>query len=141
MDHVLIEKAESLERCISQVHSYYVGHEAEFLTDFMRQDAIVLNLQRACQIAIDMAMRTARLRRLDLPESSADIFHVLERAGLLESVLAARLVGMVGFRNVSVHEYRKLDMNVVRSIIEHHLADLLALSEAILRADAARPPA
>ena len=48
MDRVLVEKAESLERCIAQVRTYYVGHEAEFRTDHMRQDAIILNLERAC---------------------------------------------------------------------------------------------
>ena len=42
---------------------------------------------------------------------------------------------MVGFRNIAVHEYRKLDLAKVRYIIEHRLDDLLAFSKAMLLAD------
>ena len=31
---------------------------------------------------------------------------------------ASALAGMVGFRNVAVHAYRKLDMEIVRTIVK-----------------------
>jgi uncharacterized protein YutE (UPF0331/DUF86 family) len=45
------------------------------------------------------------------------------------------MIAMVGFRNIAVHEYRKLDLATVRRIIEHRLDDLLAFSKAMLQAD------
>jgi uncharacterized protein YutE (UPF0331/DUF86 family) len=42
---------------------------------------------------------------------------------LLSSPLAERMRRMVGFRNVAVHEYRRLDPAVVRTIVEHRLGD------------------
>jgi len=96
-DDILQEKAGSIERCIVRVRAKYVGHEAELEHDLDLQDIIVLNLQRACQIAIDMGMRKGRLRRLGLPKDSAEIFAILQAAGLLKKELATSLRRMVGF--------------------------------------------
>jgi uncharacterized protein YutE (UPF0331/DUF86 family) len=40
---------------------------------------------------------------------------------------------MVGFRNIAVHNYRELDMNIVRSVIEHRLEDLNSFAALMLK--------
>jgi len=40
----------------------------------------------------------------------------------------------VGFRNVAVHDYRKLDLAVVRSIVAHHLDDFLTFGREAMKA-------
>ena len=79
MDAILLRKAGSLERCIARVLDKYQGNEAAFDDDIDLQDIIVLNLQRACQTAIDMALRIGRLRRLAL-YSSPMAWSVMPRA-------------------------------------------------------------
>lgn len=37
----------------------------------------------------------------------------------------------VGFRNVLVHAYDKVDLRVVQDVMTHHLDDLLALVQAV----------
>ena len=39
---------------------------------------------------------------------------------------------MTGFRNVAVHEYRKLDPRIVDSIVRNRLGDLRDFAKAIL---------
>jgi uncharacterized protein YutE (UPF0331/DUF86 family) len=134
-DEVLLSKAESIERCIRRVREEYVGHEDEFEVDWTRQDAIILNLQRACEAAIDMANRMIKLRRLGYPKESKESFAILQRAKTLDRSTSLTMQAMVGFRNVAVHEYRKLDLAKVRDIIEHRLDDLLAFSKTMLDAD------
>jgi uncharacterized protein YutE (UPF0331/DUF86 family) len=134
-DEVLLSKAESVERCVARVRSLYVGHEEEFGTNWDRQDAAVLNLQRACEQVIDMANRMIKLRRLRYPKESKDSFRHLADAGLIDQELGSSMEAMVGFRNVAVHQYQELDIVKVRHIIEHRLDDLLAFSKAMLRAD------
>ncbi len=118
MDDVLVNKAATIERCVRRVREEYVGHEDEFETNFTRQDSIILNLQRACEAAIDMGMRAVRLRRLGAPQSSRDVFKLLEGAGLLPPELAASMAAMVGFRNLAVHDYRALNLAITRALIE-----------------------
>jgi predicted nucleotidyltransferase len=41
--------------------------------------------------------------------------------------VAERMRRMVGFRNVAVHEYRRLDPAVVSTVVEHRLGDFADL--------------
>jgi uncharacterized protein YutE (UPF0331/DUF86 family) len=139
-DDVILGKARIIERCLRQVAAYYQGHEADLETDLMLQDAILLNLQRAAEAAIDLAMHVVRVRRLGLPRESREAFALLHQAGLLDEETTRRMQSMVGFRNVAVHDYRKLDLGILRTIIEHRSRDFLALTAQMLRlADIAGP--
>ena len=71
---MLWSKRETIERCIRRAREEYVGHEDEFGTNLTRQDAAILNLQRACEACIDMANRMIKLRRLGYPKESKDSF-------------------------------------------------------------------
>ena len=119
----------------SQIDAARTGSEGEFELNFTRQDAILLNLQRACEACIDMANRMIKLRRLGYPKESKDSFEILSRAMVLDRPNSMTMQAMVGFRNVAVYQYRALDLAKVRYIIEHRLDDLLAFSKAMLHAD------
>ena len=58
---------------------------------------------------------------------------MLEGARLLDPHLADRLKKMVGFRNVAIHDYQKLNLDIVRRIIVDHLDDFLAFTQLLLR--------
>lgn len=38
---------------------------------------------------------------------------------------------MVGFRNIAIHNYQKLNIKIIQAIIEKHLKDLVSFSEII----------
>jgi len=122
-DDVLLNKAAIIERCLTRVAEEYEGHESELDTNFTRQDAIVLNLLRACEASIDAAMHIVRQRRLGLPQESRDAFRLIEEAGLLTKELSNQMQKMVGFRNVAIHDYRKLSLEILRSILSNRLGD------------------
>ncbi len=103
MDDVLLNKAASIERCLVRVREEYVGAESQLETNFTRQDAIVLNLLRAAENAIDAAMHVVRVERLGVPQQSRDAFGLLENSGLIDPELSRRMKAMVGFRNIAVH--------------------------------------
>jgi uncharacterized protein YutE (UPF0331/DUF86 family) len=123
-DDVLLAKAGIIERTLARVQEDYEGSEHLLATDMRRQDAIILNLQRACQAAIDGAMRLVRRRGLGFPQDSRQAFDLLELDRCLDADLAARLRAMVGFRNIAVHDYQRLSLPVLTSILDGHLGDL-----------------
>jgi hypothetical protein len=63
MDDVVLNKAATVERCILRAREVYAGDPAHLSTDLTRQDSIVLNLQRACEAAIDLAMHLVPITR------------------------------------------------------------------------------
>jgi len=102
-----------------------------------------MNLQRACELSIDIANHLIKIRKLGLPQDSRDSFELLQRAGLIdESTMRAlqAMVGfrnilvLVGFRNILVHEYRKLDLSIMVRIIENHARELLDFTNVALAA-------
>jgi uncharacterized protein YutE (UPF0331/DUF86 family) len=130
-DDVVIQKVASIDRCLASVRRY-VADDLDRLKDAMVLDAVVLNLQRACEMAIDAACREVSRRRLGVPTDSADAFTLLERESLLSPRVAERMRRMVGFRNVAVHEYRRLDPAVVRTVVQHRLGDFEDLCRELL---------
>lgn len=54
-DDVLLNKAATIERCVARAREEYAKNPATFAEDLTRQDAAILNIQRACEAALDMA--------------------------------------------------------------------------------------
>ncbi|MFV1976612.1 MAG: DUF86 domain-containing protein, partial [Candidatus Scalindua sp.] len=91
------------------------------------------NLQRACEQAIDLANHTIRVRKLGLPKESKESFRLLAQNSIIPDGLADKLEKMIGFRNTLVHEYQKLDINLMIDVIENHLDDLLNFTNYIVK--------
>lgn len=135
-DLVLRCEVVSIGRWLDRVR-HLVGGQPERLADQTIEDAVVLNLQRACEAAIAAAMRVVAQRRLGLPQDSREAFTLLERAALLEPNVADRMRKMVGFRNVAVHAYQELDKAIVTDIASNRLGDFEALAAAVMRIEPA----
>jgi uncharacterized protein YutE (UPF0331/DUF86 family) len=133
----LAQKAARLARCVARVREEFAA-TADFSHDFSRQDAAILNIQRACEQAIDMGTMVISHHQLGMPRSAKDVFVVLHDHALIGAPMAKSLQGMVGFRNIAVHEYDALDMGVVLSVITERLDDLLEFAATVLRH--AQPP-
>ncbi|HEX7338813.1 MAG TPA: DUF86 domain-containing protein [Rhodanobacteraceae bacterium] len=118
---------------MARIGEEYTGHETTLETDFTRQDSIILNLQRACEAAIDLAMHTSRIHRLGLPQDARDAFTALETARLITPHIAERMRAMVGFRNIAVHQYQRLSLPILRAILDEHLEDFTAFTRSLIQ--------
>lgn len=132
VDDVLINKAAIIERCVRRAREEYQAAGAHFATDFTRQDAAILNVQRACEAALDMGQHVIRIHRLGVPQSARDVFALLGQADWIETPLVAALQRMVGFRNIAVHEYQKLLIPIAEKVISEHLEEFLQYSQQML---------
>ena len=133
-DDVIVNKAASIERCLQRIQEEYAGNMQNLVANQTKQDAIILNLQRACETAIDLAMYVVSQRKLGVPQDSRDAFTLLQTAGILPAELAIRMQRMVGFRNVAIHEYTRPNLEVVHSIITKQLDDFRTFSSTIVKA-------
>ena len=134
-DDVLLNKAATIERCVARAREEYNADPATFATIFTRQDAAVLNIQRACEVALDIGQRLIRRERLGVPQGARDVFDLLERGQWIDASLAGDLKRMVAFRNIAVHDYRSLLLPITVNIITQHLGDFLRFVQAVLTRD------
>ena len=134
MNDIVLNKKESIERCIGQVRVYYAtASNLDFEEDYMKQDSIAMNLVSAFEQSIDLANHTIQSRNLGLPMSAKESFRLLAAARIIPNELAKHLEGMVGFRNILVHEYQRMDIGLMLDVIENHLEDLVLFSNHIVK--------
>jgi len=124
MSDVILNKSETIMRCIKRIHDEYNG-DYRNLENFTKQDAIILNIQRMCEATIDMAMHVVAINHYGVPQNSRDAFQILMDQGILEQKLAHNMMNMVGFRNIAVHDYQAVNIDIVENIIKKHLDDVL----------------
>jgi len=132
-DDVLVNKAATIERCVARAREEFARDPATFATDFTRQDAAVLNVQRACEAALDMGQHLVRREHLGVPQSARDVFELLAQGQWIDAQLAASLKRMVAFRNIAVHDYQSLLLPILVNVITEHLDEFLQFTTLVLQ--------
>ena len=93
----------------------------------------MLNLQRVVQATIDLAGHMVKKEKLGIPQESRDVFLLLKDAQIISEELSVQLQNMVGFRNVAVHDYQRLNLDIVKDIVRHRLDDIIRFKDIILQ--------
>jgi len=120
---VVFAKVAIIKRCLQRIKD--VTHlDPQSLDAIDAQDIFILNLQRAAQAAIDLAAHLVASEGLGVPQDLKENFRLLQGANVIAGSLAERMQRMVGFRNIAVHEYEALDVNMLKSILLNNLRDL-----------------
>ena len=132
MNDIVINKIQSIHRCVERAREEYQKAGDDFSADFSRQDAAVLNVLRACEQAIDLANHIIRSYKMGIPSSSAESFILIRKKFVIDTALAGKLSNMVHFRNTIIHQYEKMDLNIVESIIKNDLKDIVLFTEKIM---------
>lgn len=134
MNDIVINKIQSMQRCISRAREECEFAGGDLASNITHQDAAVLNITRACELAIDLANHLTKVRRLGIPTDSRESFELLAKADFISQDLTQSLQSMVGFRNVAVHDYRELDAGIVNWVIEQGFNDLLTFADEVREA-------
>lgn len=129
---ILLNKMAIIEKCIERIREVY-DQQPENLKDFTLQDSIVLNIQRAAEASIDLAMHLVSSMKLGLPQHSRDAFQLLHEHDLIDEVLYERMTNMVGFRNIAVHDYQKINLVILQKIVDQHLTDFEDFTASVKR--------
>jgi len=133
MDRLVLDsKIESLRRCVARVTAKCPPTVEGLAADIDAQDVVVLNLSRAVQLCVDIAMH--RLTDLDvaMPQTMGDAFSALASQGIISAELCQRMRGAVGFRNLAVHNYDTISWAIVFEIAHTRLDDFRTFAKAML---------
>ncbi len=108
-----------------------VAQPERIAKDVREERFVVYTLQTAIQAAIDVASHIVSADRLGEPESNRELFDLLSKNDWLSDPLADTMSAMAGFRNILVHGYQSVDLEIVRDVVENRLDDLMAFIHAI----------
>ena len=131
---VIAAKLESLRRCIARVEARCPASAAALAKDFDAQDIVALNLSRAVQLCVDLALYRISIGGDAAPATMGGAFDTLAANGTLDDELAKHMKSAVGFRNLAVHQYEAMDWAIVHAICTRHLDGFRMFALAIAHA-------
>ena len=128
---VIISKLESIKACLNRILEEYDNDRAN-LDNITKQDSIILNIQRACELSIDIGNYVISKEKYRVPKVSREIFEILEENSIIENSLSINMQKMIGFRNIAIHDYKRIDILIIESIIINNLQDFRIFVDSIL---------
>jgi len=128
---VVLAKVATIQKYLERIREV-TSLDPASLDDINRQDIFVLNLQRAIQASIDLASHIVASEGLGLPETVRDNFTLLRDKNVIDPETALKMEKMTGFRNIAIHNYQALNLDILKSILTSNLKDLEDFYAAVL---------
>ena len=129
---IVLAKVAAIHRCLRRIREV-TNHDPDKLDDLNVQDIFVLNLQRAIQSAIDLGTHIIASEDLGLSDTVRGNFVLLENGKVINKRLSKKMQCMVGFRNIAIHDYQVLDVEILKTILAKHLKDIEEFYTAVFR--------
>ena len=120
---IVLAKTASIQKCLKRIKDV-TGLKPDSLEELNAQDIFILNLQRAVQSAIDVAAHVVASEGLGISDTVKGNFVLLEKEEILGKRLSKKMQAMVGFRNIAIHDYQSINIEILKAILTHHLKDL-----------------
>lgn len=130
---VILAKIGSVKKYLKRIKNVSKISLQTFLNDIDVQDIILFNIQLAVQNCIDIAAHIVSQEDMGMPGSTNEMFYLLEDNNYINNLLTEKMVKAVGFRNLIVHEYGKLDLKRAYDISQNNINDLNDFLKEILK--------
>jgi uncharacterized protein YutE (UPF0331/DUF86 family) len=118
---LIYRKLDDLRTYRTQVGEYSGITPGEYSSDWKMQRIVERTLQIMIETCVDISNHIISDEGYRAPRSIADTFVILSESNLLSKELCDTLVKMAKFRNVVVHQYDEVDVEIVVSILRKHL--------------------
>jgi len=128
---LVLRRLALLETYVSQLAPYRNIEVPAYRADWKTQRIVERTLHLAIEACMDVADHLVADRRLRVPETGAESFEILAEAGLLSAELGSALASMVGFRNILVHDYARIDSEIVIRVLRTDLQDFERFRETV----------
>lgn len=102
----------------------------DLISDKVDEWGLRYGLFESIQIIIDLACSIVSEKNLGIPKNYSECIGLLTSNNYLEKELGKRIMGMVGLRNLPVHEYGIIDVKRLFEYLDH-LEDIEDFATAI----------
>jgi uncharacterized protein YutE (UPF0331/DUF86 family) len=129
----LLEKIDEMENYLRELEEYLPEQEEDYLNNGLRKRACERTFQLACENLLDICNLIISEKGYGMPSDSKDSVRKLAENRILPASLSTRLEELVGFRNMLVHQYGRVDDSRSYSFLNMELKDFYEFIEVIDR--------
>ncbi len=128
---LIIKKLQELNRYLKELEDSRNISWDEFHSSIGKQWMICHGIQLSIQSLIDVGNHILSALGENQIEDYSDIIDKLGERNILPSEFAQSIRGMVGLRNILVHEYARLDIKIIYDILQNKLEDFYKFTKHI----------
>ncbi|MBI5197508.1 MAG: DUF86 domain-containing protein [Nitrospirae bacterium] len=129
---VILRKLSELETYQNQIREYSGITAEDYKKDWKTRRIVERTLQILIECCADIANHIIADGNMRSPTGYSDTFRVLTENQVTGQDLGAIMEKMSKFRNVVVHQYEEVDVEIVIVILRKHLQDFDRFKQAIL---------
>jgi len=130
---IMTARIGQIERCLGRIERKRPKSLDDFRNDQDSQDILIFNLIQALQGCIDLAAHIVSDEGFGMVGSTNEFFYLLEEHGVITPELTEKMVRAVGFRNLCVHEYGRVDLDRVYDIAATGSSDIREFLRMVVR--------
>jgi uncharacterized protein YutE (UPF0331/DUF86 family) len=129
----VLRKIAALDEYLGQIREYESIAVDEYRNDWKTQRIVERTLQMMIETCLDISGHIISDANFSVPQTYVDMFRVLAANHVLDESRLDGFEKMARFRNIVVHDYEKIDPEIVVGILRRHLSDFVLFKESILQ--------
>lgn len=130
--NVVLARIAKIRHSLTLLRKFAALNEEAFLKDPIITASAERYLQVAIQAVIDIGNHVVADLDLGSPADYGEVFRLLGQHRIVPKALAKRLSLMAGLRNIIVHEYLEIDLELVHRFLRRNLKDFELFIAAVL---------
>lgn len=131
MKEEIKNKLEQLNKYVGELRSLSKLTLSEFKKDRVKRAAVERFFQMSIEVVIDISSMIISHEDLESPENYRKMILELGKSGVLDEDFVDDFADIAGFRNVLVHQYAKIDTEIVHRKLKEKLNDFDEFSKQI----------
>lgn len=128
----IITKFQKLDEYLGYLKEIQKVNKNNFVRDYHFYGLAERYFQLSIEVLLDIGKLIIISKSLRRPEDNQDIFIVLYDGKIISEKLSEQLVGIANFRNILVHDYEKIDREIIFEKLQKNLDDFNDFKKEIL---------
>lgn len=128
----IIAKLERLDEYLRYLREIQKVNKKAFLNDFHFFGLAERYLQLAIEAIMDAGKLLLIEEGLEKPDQNQEVLSVLYAKKVIPKKVIEKLSGIANFRNILVHDYEKIDREIIYQKLQHNLEDFVYFKKSVL---------
>ena len=133
MRNEILNTLERLQEYVKMLNSYKKHSIHDINEDFTLRGAIERYLEVSLECVLDIGEMVISKEDFRKPETYKEVIEILGDEGILPGGFAERFAEAAKFRNILVHMYAEVDVEMVYEILQNNLGDFDEFAKYIAR--------
>ena len=129
----IVFKLENLSEYYKILKDIQKVNKKSFVNDYHFYGLAERYLQLCIEIMLDISKMIVNDQNLKRPEDNQNVFGVLREEKVISKKLNNQLFGIANFRNILVHDYEKIDREIVYSNLQKNINQFVQFRKEIAK--------